>query len=59
MYGGGQEGGKRAGTENVLLIVGLGAAAQLAAGRAVAAPQHMDRMRDLLQQELLAQLPKV
>ncbi|MEW5300733.1 MAG: hypothetical protein WDW36_003643 [Sanguina aurantia] len=58
LYGGGQEGGRRAGTENVLLIVGLGAAAQLAAGRAQAARHHMEAMRDRLQRQLLEQLPK-
>jgi len=57
LYGGHQEGGKRAGTENVPYIVGLGRAAELAM-------EHMDdeatrvrTLRDRLEEGLLASCP--
>jgi cysteine desulfurase len=52
-YGGGQEGGLRAGTENVALIVALGEAARLAA------PDDgtVRALRDLLADKLSAALP--
>jgi len=58
IYGGGQEGGLRAGTESVALAVGLGAAAQLAAdGLAAAEAQRLTTLRDELHQRLTAGLP--
>jgi hypothetical protein len=59
LQGGGQEGGRRAGTENVLLIAGLGAAAKVAREQGQAIRRHMSAMRDKLQQHLIAALPKV
>jgi len=57
LLGGHQEGGRRAGTENVPGIIGLGAACELAA-------QHMDdentrvkRLRDKLEREILKTCP--
>jgi cysteine desulfurase len=50
VYGGGQEGGLRSGTENVALTVALGAAARLAS---VASPS----LRDLLHDQLVEHLP--
>lgn len=58
IYGGGQESGLRAGTENVSLAVALGMAAQLA-GQELAAGQA-DRtaaLRDVLHRHLEAELP--
>jgi cysteine desulfurase len=49
MHGGGQEGGRRAGTENVLHIVGLGAACGLVEREAAELPSHMAALRDTLQ----------
>lgn len=40
-YGGGQEGGRRAGTENVMQVVGLGAAAALVSAEAHRLRAHM------------------
>jgi cysteine desulfurase len=57
MSGGGQERGRRAGTESTLLIVGLGAAAELADRELEAAREHMGAMRDRLASGLLARLP--
>jgi cysteine desulfurase len=49
IHGGGQEGGLRAGTENVPYIAGLGAAAALGSRRlAAGAHRDMQRMRDRL-----------
>jgi cysteine desulfurase len=58
VYGGGQEHGLRAGTENVALAVGLGVAAQLAAGDLAAGGHHRVRhLRDRLHDRLAAGLP--
>ncbi|MDX3733687.1 cysteine desulfurase family protein [Streptomyces caniscabiei] len=58
VYGGGQERGLRAGTENVALAVALGTAAQLAAGElADDAPARIAALRDHLHQRLTDSLP--
>ncbi|MEU3466062.1 cysteine desulfurase family protein [Streptomyces sp. NPDC006733] len=58
VYGGGQERGLRAGTENVALAVALGTAAQLAAGElADGAPARIAALRNDLHQQLTAALP--
>jgi cysteine desulfurase len=58
VYGGGQERGLRAGTENVALAVALGTAAQLAAGElADDAPARIAALRDDLHQRLTDGLP--
>ncbi len=56
MYGAGHEFGMRAGTENVLEIVGLGAAAELAATELPKRAAHMRAMRDRLEAGLSAEL---
>lgn len=56
LHGGGQEGGYRAGTENVLHIVALGAACSLAEAEADALHAHMTRLRDTLQTRLVSLL---
>lgn len=58
VYGGGQEDGLRAGTENVALAVGLGVAAQLAADDLATGGHHRVRqLRDRLHDRLAAGLP--
>jgi cysteine desulfurase len=58
VYGGGQERGLRAGTENVALAVALGAAARLAADDlAAGAAQRIAALRDDLHRRLAAALP--
>ncbi|MBU2549498.1 MAG: cysteine desulfurase [Proteobacteria bacterium] len=57
MHGAGQEAGRRAGTENVVLAVGLGAAAELAAGRVDRDGPLLQEMRDRLEAALMARLP--
>jgi cysteine desulfurase len=52
LRGAGQERGRRPGTENVAQIVGLGVAAELAAGELPAAGPHTAVLRDRLQQAL-------
>jgi cysteine desulfurase len=49
MHGAAQEGGRRAGTENIILVVGLGAAARVARERLNHDPEAMAAMRDRLQ----------
>lgn len=53
--GGGQEGGRRAGTEAVHQIVGMGVAARLAAD--LTPMKKIERMRDRLESELLGRVP--
>jgi cysteine desulfurase len=58
VYGGGQEGGMRAGTESVALIAALGRAAQLAAEElADGAQERLAALRDRLHRELQTRLP--
>ncbi|KAJ9526065.1 hypothetical protein QJQ45_009516 [Haematococcus lacustris] len=54
LHGGSQEAGRRAGTENVLLLVGLGKAAEIARLEGAATARHMQTMRDYMQQRLVA-----
>ena len=56
IHGAGQEGGKRAGTENVLLSVGLGAACQVAKKELSKHIQEMESMRDHLQDRLFSSI---
>jgi cysteine desulfurase len=58
VYGGGQEGGLRAGTENVALAVALGEAARLAAAALAAGePDRIRELRDRLHAGLEQALP--
>jgi cysteine desulfurase len=57
--GGVQEGGKRAGTENVPGIVGLGKAAELAKAHMTVRMEHLARLRDRLLNELPATISRV
>jgi cysteine desulfurase NifS len=57
IHGGGQENGRRAGTENVVNIIGLGKAAKLAAGR-LPKMEDIRRMRDRLEQGIRKLTPK-
>jgi selenium donor protein len=52
IHGAGHEGGRRAGTENVLEIVGLGKACELAAEHLDKGQTHAAALRDLLWQRL-------
>jgi cysteine desulfurase len=54
VFGGGQEGGLRSGTENVAGIVGLGAAARLALDELEGRITHETALRDRLTEGLLA-----
>ncbi len=55
IYGGHQEQGLRAGTENVAYIVGLGRACELAAARMEEGKSHICAMRDSLEDRILAE----
>lgn len=58
VYGGGQERGLRAGTENVAQAVALGAAARLCADELTAGgPERLASLRDDLERRLVAGLP--
>ena len=52
LHGGGQEQGRRGGTENVAAIVGFGAAAELARAELDARRAHSLRLRDRLEAQL-------
>ncbi len=58
LMGGHQEKGRRAGTENVASIIGLGKAAELSAANMVEENQRVKNLRDKLEKELLARIPK-
>jgi cysteine desulfurase len=57
LLGGHQEGGRRAGTENVPGIVGLGKACELAARNLQEENTRVKRLRDRLEQAVLARCP--
>ncbi|MBN2489474.1 MAG: cysteine desulfurase [Planctomycetes bacterium] len=57
LHGAGQERGRRAGTENVLAIVGLGAAAEIAGRELGADAAHSRALRDRLWTALRAGIP--
>lgn len=57
--GGIQEGGRRAGTENIPAIVGLGKAAQMAQANMLGRVQHLTPLRDRLLTELPAKVDHV
>lgn len=57
LYGGGQERGRRSGTENVPGIVGMGAAARLAAEQMEEKREKEQRLRDYLIQRLETEIP--
>lgn len=57
IYGGGQESGRRAGTENVAHIVALGKACQLAAEQLPESQVHLRSLRDHLHELLMQALP--
>ncbi len=57
MLGGHQESGRRAGTENVALIVGLGKACELAEADHGAEEERIRRLRDRLEAALMERVP--
>jgi len=57
LYGADQEHGLRPGTENVPLIVGLGAAAQLVREHLPSTTQRLRMLRDTLHEQLAATIP--
>ena len=59
MHGAGHEGGRRAGTENVLGIVGLGKACEVIGWDLEAHRKHLQTTRDRLQQGLEARIANV
>jgi len=58
-HGAGQEGGRRAGTENVLEIVGLGKACEIAGRDLEKNMAHMELLRDRLYEGLRARLTDI
>jgi cysteine desulfurase len=59
MTGGSHERKRRAGTENVPSIAGLGVAARLAGERLPEMPKRIARLRDRLEQEAMTRIPGV
>src|SRR2546423_14235912 len=57
IYGGGQEAGRRAGTENVAYMVALGVACMVAREQLEESQERLRRLRDLLQRRLETSLP--
>ncbi len=58
-HGAGQENGRRAGTENVLEIVGVGKACEIAAAEMERHAEHMRKMRDRLEDGLASAITEV
>ncbi len=59
IYGGGQEGGLRSGTESVANIVGFAEAARIAAAELAAESPRLRELRDRLRSGLLRALPEI
>jgi cysteine desulfurase len=59
LHGASQEGGRRAGTENVPYLVALGEACRLARERVAPDGPHLKSLRDLLHQRLLSGFPEL
>jgi cysteine desulfurase len=59
IYGGGQEAGRRAGTENIAFMVALGAASVIAYEQLDRSQSRMRLLRDRLQQRLESELPNL
>ena len=59
IYGGGQEAGLRAGTENVANMVALGTACVLSQQQLAESQSRLQRLRDQLQRQLEQYLPRV
>lgn len=58
LHGGGQERGRRGGTENIAAIVGFGEAARLARLELETRRRHQLELRQLLEEALLRELPQ-
>ena len=59
LHGGGQEKGRRAGTENVAAIVGFGKAAELAQAELDQRLNHMQGLREYLENRLETEFPQI
>ena len=59
IVGGGQESGRRSGTENVPAIAGLGRAAELAGADMAAEMDRISRMRNMLREGLQQRIPDI
>jgi len=57
IFGGHQENGRRGGTENLPLIVGLGKAAELAKSRILDFDKHIRNLRDQFETSVLSSIP--
>ena len=59
MHGGGQESGKRSGTENLAGIVGFGKAAELAMNNFDNHVAHISKLRDYFTEQVIKRIPHV
>lgn len=57
LFGGGQERGKRPGTENIALAVGFGTAIDLATRTMESESSRLQHLRDMLENEIIARFP--